>query len=345
MNARIALLGIVLCLGRAPADVRPADLLAAAVQPSDLARITGGDAWWPLPPESFVGLPQPGGPEMFRVVQSYQQSLIAGQPRLECVLGVYRTEAVARQAWASLLAKVDGERIDGPAIGDVAVWHSGGYDVEPALSLRFRRGRVAARVTMLGGEPNAEFLAAVGRVEVQRIDHLLAGKLRARPLPIRMRRLLPPESATHGIGPLLHSVRMPLEAWASVDNLGADPAGALATLQSLGTEELAHRRYRIAGREQLLELTLFPMRDSAAARTWLAEFQNAIKPEERLEPGATGADAAMAVFEDGTYELQFAKGRYAVDILAWPPFSDDSEGLEAAVRKMGEIWYGLLPEE
>ena len=103
------------------------------------------------------------------------------------------------------------------------------------------------------------------------------------------------------------------------------------------------RRYVLADRTNVVEVTLFPFSGPTAARGWfrtLAESSSLASTD--LEPGATGPTAGMWRLDDYV-ALDFVSGRLVADVTCYPPAGGQPpDACVDAVRALGERWYRRL---
>lgn len=332
-------------------EITPEDLLAATLRPADVQQLfSRPERWWPEFPEFIVGIgaaadgPMPG--ERFFVGQNYQQVDDPDETMVRSTLILFEDEATAAAGFAMLRTTedADGSTVPGPAVGDQFRYFTRSTEEFPAeTTLRFRTGPVVGRVTQYS---QADFAApdAVARYAgavIARIGPLLDGALMATPLPAAMAGWLPPSGAST-VGPEIGSAVAPAESWALIDSAD-DPMSVRERLHRYGATELGYRRYRLsADPNQVVDLTLFPFRNSQSAAAWVREFVDTDDGSVRLDPGRTGELSVYAVYED-SYEIQFAKGRLAADVSCSAPFGEVSAACEPAVRQMAEMWFEVLP--
>lgn len=351
------------------ASVTPEGLLAAMLSPADMHELFPSDhAWWPWPPEFDVPpFRSPGAPDAglrFYVAQDYAR---LDQPAavLQQAVTLYDDSTSAAADFVNELNTSDqgGTIISGPALGDAQRYYTqvndsaaaGGLpDVVDASTVRLQVGPVIVRLTLVrsDGFETPDALARDATPIVTKINLLLAGQLHAPVLSPLLLATLPPN--VDGSGPALGTAGLNPEAWAVQDiedTSGADPIAEAqrdaATLRNGGVTQLVFRRYLLsAAPDDVVEVTLFPFKDAASAASWLAVYGNQVAANpsaSRLDAGQTGSTSIFALHDD-IYELQFANGRYAVDVSCQAPFDPSllSPSCGPATRRLAEGWYSWL---
>jgi hypothetical protein len=347
---RAALLALVLLVaagssatasrGRASATVSAEQLLAADVPWSTVQQLAG-KSFWPQPPgfdtTVFQNAPQP------RAAASQVFEQIGGK-------GLILTRVLAFASAADSLdylqgVQVVGERVDqdSPDVGDGHAYYQMQLgDGTPATRFYFTRGPLAAYVQIDHGAWSQARIGQLAAPIDEKLQQLLAGRLRAPSLPAVSERLLP--SAAAAPGRVLGTTAIPAEAWATIV-LRSSPQSVRARLVAAGNRMLPFRRYlRRNSNSDAIETTVFTFPSADAARAWFAPFGAAVrrKTEASLPTGKTGSASAFR-YLFGSYELQFVAGRYVGDVFCWAPFTTGaSSGCEEATRTLAENWYAQL---
>lgn len=341
-------------------ELTPNDLLLAALSPADVkALLPASETWWPYFPEFDVGFSpykdNSSDPSVrFFVVQTYERIHGPSKREIYSALTLFDDAAAASQGLARLNKTNDGQStsISGPAVGDESSYFTRNalvglgvptdtpIDYPDTTVLRFRVGSVVALVTVSGtGLEKSTTLADYAAPLVERIGALLEGTLKADPLPAEFAQRMPPPSDT--VGSIFGAVVAPAESWALVDTSAA-PDVVAGKLHSLGADSLGFGRASLAADpNQVLEATLFPFPDAAAATTWVKSFTSGVGTTG-LDAGATGTQSAFTSNDGKFYELQFAAGRFVGDVSCFAPYGKTSSACEGPVRKLAEAWYVAL---
>ncbi len=340
-------------------ELTPNDLLLAALSPNDLkALMPAGQTWWPYLPEFDAGFSpykdNSADPSVrFFVVQDYE--LIGGSSKreMQSTVVLFNDVASATQGLAKLNQTNDGSSTpaSGPAVGDASSYFTRSnvglgsptdtpIDYPDTTDLRFRVGPIVARIAVTGnGYEKGATLAGYAAPLVNRIGALLQGSLKADQLPAAFGQRMPPPS--DAVGPILGAVVVPAESWALADNSGA-PGIVAQKLHALGADSLGFGRALLAADpNQVVEATLFPFHDAAAASTWVKTFTSGVG-NAGLDAGATGTRSAYTSNGGKFYELQFAAGRFVGDLSCWAPYGTTTSACEGPVRQLAEAWYAEL---
>lgn len=342
----------------ATAGLTPNDLLLAALSPGDVKGVAPTETWWPSIPEFNVGFSpykdssaDPG--IRFFVVQNYE--LIGGPSKrqIQSTVVLFNDAASAAQGLARLNQTNDGNSTpaSGPTVGDASSYFTRsniglGTPTDTPIGypdttvLRFRVGPVVERIAVNGAAfEKSATLAGYAAPQVNRIDALVQGNLKADQLPAEIGQRMPPP--LDAVGPVVGAVMIPAESWALGDNSGT-PEIVARKLHSLGADSLGFGRALLpADSNQVVEATLFPFRDASAASTWVKSFTSGVG-KTGLDAGATGTQSAYTSNGGTFYELQFAAGRFVGDLSCWAPFGKTTSACEAPVRQLAEAWYAAL---
>jgi hypothetical protein len=359
---RLLLLAALICVictispaisGENAKDITPADLYQAALQRGDIIFSTQSINWWQKFPEFYAGVnPLPG--EEFYVVQTF--TTLKGEKTLQNAVTCFKDISSAKNGLAELIQDdlKGGTALDGPRLGDESYYTRRNTNIymyrkedEPTdvLTLRFRVGRVVARVSAISleGRETVDNLAAFSAAIPGRIGRVLSGELKAEQLPSGFARVMPPYAAGNAVGPLTGCATVPVEAWSIIDGSG-DPVEVKSRLEKGGVNHLVFSNYNIkAAPGNIVDTTLFVFKDAASASDWVQSFIGDKSESKKLDPGKTGKISAFRLFDDGSYyELQFASGRYACQVSGYAPFCETSALCESPVRQLAEMWYAQL---
>lgn len=322
--------------GRSPVGLTPDDLLAALDWNAVRAQAPEGARWWPSFPQFNAGIGDRAPGMRFYVVQPMASVDAAGRiaDRIDATVLLYDNPAAAmRDFTGRLLAGNDKgvELVDGPPVADRSRYFtrtSDRYSEPVALpneaTVRFVVGPFVARVSVFKGSEHGsekpEVLALYARVVAARARQLLAGGLKATPLPGRLEALMPPQPAASAVGRVLGSAVLPPESWALEDTSG-DPVKTLAALKRGGVDTLGFRRYALAAESNhVIEVTLFVFARPEHAAQWQRGFMRDATANKWLNPGKTGTISGFTVKKNGIYELEFARGQIVGDVFCESPF-------------------------
>lgn len=337
------------------AKIKPEDLLMATLTRADLSKLVGNaDAWWPTFPAFYVppfaGDPLASNPgQRFLVAQGYQQ-VGAASGTIQTAITLFDNDSDASTAFANLAHTRDqgGTPGSGPAVGEESRYYTHQGPLTGALPydavLRFRTGPVIVKVTESSptGFATPADLARIGKVVLEKTQHVLTGQVAAPVIPSELASVMPP--GTPDLGPISGTAVVSPESWALVDQKG-NSQKVLNGLVNRGVTELGYRVYSLpTNHEEYLEVTLFPAKTNQDAIDWVQGWVENVRKSGSLAPGKTGAYAA---FQRGGqfYELMFAKGNYAVDVTCTAPWGKISADCEPAVRRLAEGWYSALPTD
>lgn len=336
-------------------ELTPNDLLLAAFSPSDVAALLPPtETWWPYFPEFNVGFSPYqdnfSDPSVrFFVAQSYARVDGTSKRTIQSAVILFEdaTTASLGLARAHSINDPDSTSIDGPVVGDEGIYvvrHETGYggpiDDPDTTTLRFRVGPVVGRISVRGtGFEDGATLADYAAPMIERIGLLLRGQLQAEPLPAEFAQWMPPPS--DAVGAILGAVVAPVESWALVDTSGK-PDVAADRLHLLGADSLGFGRASLAAdSSQVIEATVLPFADAASASTWVKDFTAGVGLTG-LDAGHTGEQSAFTSYDGQYYELQFATGRFVLDVSCFAPFGRTSTACEGPVRQLAEAWYAAM---
>jgi len=346
------MLGLAGCVHQPPAGntgITPEDLLAATLQPADFTRmVSDPQHWWPGFPRLNIR-PAIGGPGCEAYAgRSFQKVADPAKARITTGLSLYCDPASAAAGMFSSTNTLEKGAVacDGPAVGESKRYFT---RLSPEnlceTALRFRVGRVVGRVSVMiqGHYEEPATLARYAEPVVRKVQALLDGKLHAEPFPQSHAKHMPSAQASARVGRLLGSAVIPVETLALVD-ISGQPLEVCERWHRLGIKQLGFRRYgveSIAG--HVVETTLFVFPDDQSAAARVEEFRKQAVKQGLLAPGRLGALSAYTRNGDGSYYLQFAKGRYVADLLCYAPFLKVEPSAEPIVRKFAERWFAELP--
>jgi hypothetical protein len=320
--------------------IAPEALLAADVPWSTVKTVAGAGFWPELPAfDSIVDQedPQP----LTAVSQTYDQ--VGGKSRIVTHLYAYANAELSLEFLQSNAIVVEPIDQQNPAVGDHHFYFVTTLaDGTPSTRLFFLHGPIGVEIQVNGGTWSKSRIARLASPIDDRLGQLLAGKLRASPVPAVQLASLP--ASSFAPGPILGTASVPAEAWATVVHKGA-PRTIRDTLVRNGNATIPFRRYLRKGSSiDVVEVALFTFPTAAAARAWFAPFAAGVRrhPAGMLDTGSTGTQSAFRLQLDN-YELRFVAGRQVADVFCWAPFvAHASPACEAATRTLAEHWFSQL---
>lgn len=329
-----------------PVKITDEDLLAANLQWSDVRQALPS-GWWPQLPLFNSGL-EPGHEEARIAITTYvwvspNFRRVTDDEVVSSVV-LLPSRAAANAYYRDAMARDGGSTVAGPAVkADRWRYSRVERNGDVAGTLRWQIGPFVGRVTVTTfSGPDPDTLAKLFAFVADRVAGLRAGTFRSKPLSVAEQRLLPASSP--GLGRILGTARLPIEAWASIDTSGK-PFETLGRLQAGGVKNLLLRRFVTRGVPgNVIEVVLFPFADARGARSWAQQFVNGVRGgSSALDPGATGSLSAFTSSKGDLYELQFAQGRYVGDVACFTPYSQKvARACETLTRLVAERWYAAL---
>jgi hypothetical protein len=346
--------GLLPAAPAAAAQPSPEQLLAATVHAGDLAEINPG-GWWDDAPEFNGGLEPDSGADLLTAVMSH----VFGKPdtapaEIATNLRLYDKAAAGADEFAASLDadKRDfGELVEGPKVGDESRYlhQAADSEHEGGAALRFRFGRYLARIDVAGDASAiaADRLAALGKIVIERLTQLDAGKLAAPDLP-ELAKSLPP--ADDAFKPVLGTATLSSQAWGWVWSSQASAlvvSGRLRALlrESVHGEQPVVRRYGLAANSsEVAEVTLMPFRSGDAAIRYLAEA----KREDARRAAIANSDGDVTVSPPipdvaPAYRADLRVGRYVAEVTCFAPFAPTATVCETAVKDLAERAKKMLP--
>ncbi len=248
---------------------------------------------------------------------------------------------------------------EGPEVGDETVYMErnktfGQQDIYSSM-IRWRVGTANAYVSY---ESTNDYLQEnrmkrlAERVS-KRLEGVMNGSIKSKKLPVKMAKLMPPESISAPLGRVLGSSIQSPNSWGLIAAPDQPKALGRSLLQQ-GVNRLGYTRYQLAAdNRQVIEAIVFPSFDSSKlAKRWLqhplSESSTSVPDVISLRPGATGEDSIFVVYARGgnpmAYELSFAKGKNAASLYCYAPHAATSTTCETATRQLAEGWYQSLPK-
>jgi hypothetical protein len=335
----------------------PEQLLAATLHADDLAnaKIEPG-GWWDDAPEFNDRLESDASPGMLALVMGH----VVGRPdeapaELATSLRLYRAAAASADDFAATAAldRQDyGTAVEGPKLGDQSRYLRQAADDqhEGGAALRFQYGRYLARIDVGGkaGSLAPDQLAALGKIVIQRLAAIDAGKLSAPALPDLAKSLPPAESA---FAPVLGTATMARQAWSWIwsnrnSSLVVSPrlAAMLRDETSAGGAPVMRRYVIAAAPSNVAEVTLMPFPDGDTAAQYLAE----IKREDPRRAAITSDEGDVTISPPipdvaPAYRADLRAGRYVVEVSCFAPFAPTASGCETAVTVLAERAKRGLP--
>ena len=349
--------GSLLFARPAPAQqpaVAPEQLLAAALHAADLAKVNPG-GWWDDAPEFNGKLEPDSDADNVTFVIAH----VFGKPdtapaEIATSLHLYTKAAAAADEFAATAdadKKDYGETVDGPKTGDQSRYlrQAADSEHEGGVALRFQFGRYLARIDV-GGDAAAmtpDQLAALGKIVIDRLTQIDAGKLAAPALP-DLAASLPPADAE--FKPVLGTATLSSQAWSWVWSSQASSlivSGRLRALlkDSVRGETPVLRRYGIAGNAtNIAEVTLMPFKSGEAAGRYLADA----KREDARRAAIANDEGDVTVSPPipdvaPAYRGDLRVGRYVAEVTCFAPFAPTAATCEKAVRDLAGRVKKLLP--
>lgn len=227
------------------ANATPIDLFTAEPSVSDVQALLGDSSWWPGPPSFGVRpLDSASMPfqERFHVVQRFAH--IGTAETLDVEFTLWNSTSTATTQMSNLQSAF-GTSASGPKVGDQVLYYgSQSSTAAPFETATFVRvGQVVTTISLSrkGAFPSVSQLGKIATKVVSRLKDVLAGKVRASPLPTSDGTLLPPA------GPdltLLGTTRLPIEA--VVVMLGfASPQALAGILHGDGVDSVVFGDYAL----------------------------------------------------------------------------------------------------
>lgn len=337
-----------------PATLAPETVWAAMPTLTDVGPLLPQPkSWWPSYPEFYVGAlnlaPAPG--ERFYLVQRFTRQAVTPQPTyLEFTVTVFKTRDAAHAAFRERadLVRAQGQGLSGPPLGNERAYcllPTG--DGRQETQLRYRVGSFVGRVSWVSSGPGSTTqLSKLGQVLADKLTALRYGLLTAPALPKDFNDLLPPARVEFEVGQPLLSLALAPQPWSMLPP--SSPEQASQRLLDGGVTQVYYRRYQdnlLPG--GLVDVTLWPFKDAAAATGWVQMLKDrlAATGAPMLPAGKTGPAAVLTYAAEGPlYHLRFAKGQYAADVIATAPFQPAVDSLaQISVQRMAERWYMSLP--
>ena len=317
-----------------------ADLWAAIAPASVIGDLPGADLWLPGLPifdrPTYAGntAPLPG-----EVVYAEQRIVAENGPieSVELDLWLFADADAAAAAVERAFTQYwpGAARQNGPTVGE----RQRHFRTRLGPGLLFARGPLLAAVVIEEGEDAREDLVGeVARGLDRRMQALLAGRLRAAPLPPTLAGLLPPAERTATLGPEIGTARWPLADLPSLEMEN--------DLLAAGAQDMIIRWYGVeAERAAGVRVTLIRFADAGGATVWLEGHR---PPASFLARGRLplGSVSEPASFTDGlglsAHLFAFARGRTFVEVRCGRGPDDNLPACEAIARTMAETWSGWL---
>lgn len=341
----LALLGGYCAAGPVLAEpakpLAPETLLVALVRDEEIeAEFGSTDLWWPQPPE-FMGTLDPAPGLKTLVLQTFRRIEDNNTDRLIGALSLYESETAAAAAFRDLApsdSRAYGSSTTGPALGHASRYYQ---RREPMGScLRIQLGPFILR---LSHWTDARVLspAALARLAapmIKRVETLWAGRLASPPLPAETA-LLPKDGGPYG--PILGTAVGPPE-WGSFSRVeGIDVATPMLRdflVQQLDPPKLLLRRYALRQAPgQVLDVTIYPFSDTGSAQAFLT-LDRDTRSAERVVlhpiPGLLSFLERPSGEVGQRIDLEFAKGRYVVEVSCGNPYGYLTDVCDRAVLDM-----------
>lgn len=351
----VLLSGMPIGPGRAQQSVpSPEQLLTAAIHADDIADINPG-GWWNDVPEFNGKLEPDTGPDAITFVVAH----VFGKPddgpaEVATALHLYAKAAAAADAFDTS-AETDkrdyGEVIDGPKVGDQSRYlhQAADSEHEGGVALRFRFGRYLARID-IGGDASTmapDRLAALGKIVIDRLGRIDAGKLAAPVMPELAKALPPADSA---FKPVMGTAAVSSAVWAWIWSTQTSALVVSSRLRAMlkdGVRDAAPvlRRYGLAANpSDVAEIIVMPFRNVNAAARYLAET----KREDARRAAIANDESDIVVAPpipdvSPAYRADLHVGRYIAEVTCFAPFAPTSSACETAVKDLAERVKKTLP--
>lgn len=331
---------------------RPEQLLAAAIHASDLAQVNPG-GWWDDVPEFNDRLEPDANAETLVIAHVFGRP-DDGPAEVATSLRVYAKSAAAADQFGAALAadKQDyGEIVDGPKVGEQSRYLHQAADSqhEGGIALRFQFGRYLVRIDV-GGDASTmapDDLAALGKLVLDRLSQIDAGKLAAPALP-DLAKALPP--ADDAFTPAIGTATFAPQAWAwiwSSQNSALVVSARLRGLltQTVKDERPVMRRYGVAAiPNNIAEVAVMPFRTADAAGRYLTEAKREDPRRAAITNNEGDIDISPPIPDvSPAYRADIRVGRYVAEVTCFAPFAPTSSACDAAVKALAERAKKLLP--
>lgn len=329
----------------------PEQLLAAAIHAGDLDGVDPG-GWWDDVPEFNDRLETDASADTFVIAHVFGRP-DDGPAEIATSLRLYAKPAAAADQFDASLAtdKQDyGETVDGPKVGEQSRYLHQAADSqhEGGLALRFRFGRYLVRIDV-GGDASTMVpgrLAALGKIVVDRLGQIDAGKLTAPALPDLAKALPPADDAfTPVMGTATFASQSLAWIWSSRTSTLVVSSRLRELLTNIGDERPVMRRYGVAANSSnVAEVDLMPFRSADAAGRYLAEAKREDARRAAITSNEGDIDISPPIPDvSPAYRADIRSGRYVAEVTCFAPFAPTSAACDAAVKALAERAKKLLP--
>ncbi|MBF0355354.1 MAG: hypothetical protein HQL43_08980, partial [Alphaproteobacteria bacterium] len=314
---------LLACLASAPlraeSETALAELmLASAPAPSEIAKLSGTDGWWPEPPE-FLGRLDPATGLRTLIMQSFRLPEPGTRDRIMLALSAYASAESAAARFSDM------EPDDNRNFGSTHVLLSpenGQMRLHVAhnpkgQSLRVQKGRYILRLTHWSDGPHlsVDQMTELSDRTLERLNALERGRLKRPARSSEQARHLPLSSP--GLGAIMGTASGPME-WAAFDHAEGenipDPDLLKFLEKHMRPQSVALRRWPLLNTPggQVVDALLFSLADRQAAQAFMALDRKNRTPE-RLVLAPLPQYESHLEGESGEYggkfTLTFAVGR------------------------------------
>ena len=337
-----------------PASLTAPTLMATLPTLGDLVPVEPAPQnWWPgLPSASAVTGPNyPAGLRLIATQRFSREPGYASPAYMDITLLAFKNRESAHAAFrahAAAVSAAGAHELRGPDLVNARRYYaapaSGGMFTAEA---DYRNGFLVVFLSLVSAEGpiSAGDMGKLARPILDKVQALRYGQITTPALPADFDKLLPPPRVEFEVGPVTNSLALAPQVWA-LRGPGS-PESVMRRITAAGVSLLYYRTYTITLLPgHTMQVTLFPCKDAQAASALVQPFREIPRNgASALPAGATGPQSALR-FSPATqsYELQFAKGIYAADVIATGPPGGQADLLcQIFVRLLAERWYAALP--
>ncbi len=323
----------------------PEQLLAVTITAQDLATAKAAPGgWWNDEPE-FDGIMDPAAePGSLSLVVSAVYGKPDNDPsEMRTAVTPYTDAAASRHAFehmAAADAKSYGATIPGPQVGEHCRYMElkATKDADPQRSLRIQYGRYIARIDAVSGAAaiSTQGLASLGRLVVERLKALDAGKLAVPPLPELAKAFPAPEifSVTTGSATLDRDSF----AWIWTQKVNGRAAASPKLRAILEGDAAAGRAvvryYTVRGAPgNIVGVVVMPFSDVGGASRY---FKETFAEDAKAIPSADDTKIVLSQPDSDFpyYRASFRAGRHAVQVTCGAPYLKTLPACKAAVQRL-----------
>ena len=249
------------------------EALLAANVPWATVQQVAGKSFWPELPAFNTTIDEEEPQPLAAVSQVFDD--IKGKTTITTRLYAYPSPEISLEFLQSAAIVPGSIDQDSPAVGDQHFYYvtsltSGVHSTR----LYFVHKQIGVEIQVDGALWSRSKIAALADPIDQRLGQLLAGTLKAPPIPAAQLAHLP----TRGLpGPVLGTAIVPAEAWANMSHNGSTSA-IRSKLVATGNATFPFRRYlRQGSRTDVVEVALLTFPTAAAALAWNQPFSAGVK--------------------------------------------------------------------